>query len=166
MIKKLLYRKSIIAAAALATVLFSGCELLGLEEDEEKPEEPPATTDVSSGSGGIAAVNRVTATVSGIVRDGVGNPVEGVELSYSNGARSLFRCVTDKDGRYELYFHNESTDVGSSSLGRYQVTLTKDGYTMTTSWTLKFLQSRKSAMRTAVRSQAWKLLSSSTIRRL
>lgn len=129
MIKKLLYRKSIIAAAALAAVLFSGCELLGLEEDEEKPEEPPATTDVSSGSGGIAAVNRVTATVSGIVRDGVGNPVEGVELSYSNGARSLFRCVTDKDGRYELYFHNESTDVGSSSLGKYQVTLSKDGYT-------------------------------------
>jgi len=114
-------RSGIIALAVSAALFSTACE------------QPTDTTVVDKTNIVNTSPNKVTASVSGVLLDGYGNPIDGVNISYSNGAdgngrsaRAIASTNSNSNGQFELQFLNESYDGGS-----YTVTLKKNGYAST-----------------------------------
>ncbi|HPX46971.1 MAG TPA: Ig-like domain-containing protein [Treponemataceae bacterium] len=115
--KTRMIRSSIIALAVSAMLFTTACE------------QPTDTTVIDKTNIVNTSPNKVTASVSGVLLDGYGNPIDGVNISYSNGAdgngrsaRAIASTNSDGNGRFELQFLNESSE------GEYTVTLKKNGY--------------------------------------
>jgi len=64
--------------------------------------------------------NQVTATLSGIVLDGFGNPLKGVTVKWDDGAntaiasKSILTTTTDTNGYYEIQMMNETYQGGTA----------------------------------------------------
>ena len=118
--KSRMVRSGIIALAVSAALFSTACE------------QPTDTTVIDKTNIVNTSPNKVTASVSGVLLDGYGNPIDGVNISYSNGAdgngrsaRAIASTNSNSNGQFELQFLNESTE------GSYTVTLKKNGYAST-----------------------------------